>query len=688
MSYRITSVTDNLLAHINVASPRIWEGRYARYSSLGISSIHYPAPELHRLLAAHNALALCSTALQQLESGRSAEEATRTRQQTAQEVDSFIKQINLTRNHVRAHLCPDQAPVALTLQNFEIADPAFPALLQANFDGARNNLVQSLTAGYQGAGRVFSENLLQNLDQRLKELAGNPRIDSASRREWTANLADHLQRLLDEVSQERVEADKQLNNFQHNAQGLLAIAVQSRYMPVVGGPRKKTALLWADEAGKELTALKAQLNLEQEKQCYEALLHRVETAAAIAVPNPSEIARALLDTENELRKRVANEEKNLEILRNRPNHVLLGYGRVVVIPNQQQSRLWDAITLPYEQFIQDAAVYNAEDYLHRHQQGPGKLIALFLDYCRDKLAYLTEITVDQALESLAQESGDPTAFVRQQFDHLFRLSAALWSFDRGHITPERAAQMDKIINLGFYDHEADVPRYEHIAEDTKARFHIRSDLAYSTTRDPCHIWMLNYAAAIPAYFLNGLREARDAYHEQISPTYHVDSYFEMNVPDLFPAGEIDNKVLRVLGMAIVPSIDVIHDQKLAKGHKFTCDQAAIRQLNYDDPKVWLLFRDMYAEVKDDYVPHRTDNLFDVLANLLRERVRAMARDELRRCIEDYIAKVCRKLESRDFSRLISARLTYQEIRALQDFLEKPPRGYGMDVDKYIDGVLG
>lgn len=38
----------------------------------------------------------------------------------------------------------------------------------------------------------------------------------------------------------------------------------------------------------------------------------------------------------------------------------------------------------------------------------------------------------------------------------------------------------------------------------------------------------------------------------------------MNAPDLFPAGEVDNKALRLLGMAIVPGIDIIKDEKQLK----------------------------------------------------------------------------------------------------------------------------
>lgn len=691
MSLKVASVTDNLLGFINVANPQIWDGRYARYSSLGVSSIHYPAQELHRLLAAQNALGLCATAIRQIETGGSAGEAAAARQRIAQDVDSFIKQLNLYRINVRAHLCPDQAPISLMLENFEIADPDFPAQPKAKFDGEKKSLEQNLQAGFEGQGRVFIESLLQNVDRRLKALAADPRTDSATRREWGAGLVDHLRRLLDETAQERVQTDQQVKDLQASADQRLEIALKSRYLPLLGGHRKRAALLWAEDAGQLLTAFKARINLGHEQECYETLLQRAETDAAIAVPTASEIVKALIETEGELRNHLAREDKNLAILRARPNHVLLGYGHVAVVPRHAEkaiTQMREGIVLAYEKFIQDSAIHTPEDYLRRYRQGPSQLTALFSDYCERELAYLTSITIDQALETLAEESGDPPAFKARQFDHLFCLSSALWSFDRGRITPDRAGQMDKIINLGFFNQEHNESAYSKLAEDARARFHIRTNLAYSSTGDSYHIWMLNYSATLPAYLLAGLRNVRNSYYEQITPTYHVDSYFEMNVPDLFPVGELDNRVLRALGLAIVPGIEVIRDEKLQKGHRFTFDDDSVRVLNYDDPKVWRLFRDMYEEFKDHYNPRRTDNLFDLLIHLLREKVGAMSRDELRTCIERYIAKVHKKLDERDFSRLISARLTYREIRALEDFLAKPPHGYAMDFDRYLAGDLG
>ena len=87
--------------------------------------------------------------------------------------------------------------------------------------------------------------------------------------------------------------------------------------------------------------------------------------------------------------------------------------------------------------------------------------------------------------------------------------------------------------------------------------------------------------------------------------------------------------------------------------------------------------------KDHHDPRKKDNLLDFISDDLRKKIKSMDARELKSCIEKYVGKTEEKLEERDFSRLISARLTYMELKALRDFVEHKPRGYGMDIDKYV-----
>ena len=115
----------------------------------------------------------------------------------------------------------------------------------------------------------------------------------------------------------------------------------------------------------------------------------------------------------------------------------------------------------------------------------------------------------------------------------------------------------------------------------------------------------------------------------------------------------------------------------------------MKAINFGDPLVWRLFRDMYADARDshDLATQGTGPvLLDALKSLLRRRVKALmeaGRDQLRQAVRRHIDVNLKRVADRDFTRLISARLTFREIHELEKFLDH--RGYAMDIDRYING---
>ncbi|BCG62950.1 MAG: hypothetical protein methR_P0632 [Methyloprofundus sp.] len=684
MTDRVDSAVDNLLSAINVGKPKTWGGRYARYSSIGISSIHYPAKELHKLIAATNALELCRTAISQLESGN---EVAVVDHNVQQDVDKFVTQTNLHREYTKTKISPDKSKVILTIENYEIADKSFPSEIDAQIESEQKTFSKQIEQRFQTSGAIFIDEVASTLETELKRIANKPEFNSAYQREWGSRLLDHFTSQQQQVDQEIVNITQSIDNLNKDVESRRRIALDASYIPFIGGGRKKATCRWTEQAEELLTAHKKQLNLNNEKIFYTKMVNRLEQAASIDVPNAPEILQALIVTENNLRLTTDREQKQLEILKNKPNHVLLGNGNTVLVDEALTCTTWDDLHISYEKYIQDQEIHHIEKYFETYQESPDALYNLFHQYCLKQLQYLAETDVDTALQSLKLTSDNPEQYIQTQFNRLIQLSGALWCFDQGRINTDQQLDVGKIINFGFANYEAGEALYQPIIDAAVNHFHIKWDPSYSTAGDPSRIWLLNFAAAMPAYFMNGLSEAKKTYEEEIRPTYHIDTDLEMNAPDLFPAGEVDNKALRLLGMAIVPGIDIIKDEKIAKGHKFTLNQKAINELFYfGEPKVWFLFRDMLDEIKSNYDYRNENNLLDLLTKLLKEKIRSMDKVELRKNINHYTQQVHEKIDPRHFSRLISARLTYQEINALERFLKSEAEGgYAMDINKYLAG---
>jgi hypothetical protein len=300
------------------------------------------------------------------------------------------------------------------------------------------------------------------------------------------------------------------------------------------------------------------------------------------------------------------------------------------------------------------------------------------------------MTVEGALRRNADEPGNGPDYIRRKIDHLFRKASTLWRFREANVRGLRDKHYDQITNVGVYEQEEGAAFLEDAVFAARANRGIIADHAFSTTRDKYHIWLLNYAAVLPAFLLEDQDQRRAVYDNEISPTYHSFKELELDVPDLFPVDDAYNISLRVLGLAITPGIDVVKDKKLLKGqgHEFTFDIEAVRSKNADRPRVWGLFRKMLDEVALSYDKDDKYCLLNMLTQELKAQVGRILSEpdgdkRLRGLVEAHRDKFKKKLAIRDFSRLISARLTYREVKALEDFVN--PERHNLDIEKYIQG---
>lgn len=679
----VNSVIDNLKNHISTQSPKIWDGRYARYSTIGVSSIYYPACELHRLVSLDNAIKHCRTAIAEVEGKDTISQGP----PLDQDINSLINNLTLTRTNIRLGSCPFHGDGDFEVQNYQIADSGFPGLISDAIQDAEKDFVNGIQQSHDDKGKAYLDSILLGIRAKLTELEKNSSLGPAYRRQWIDQTKEIITTWQNEAAQDAQRTQEEENNLREAAANQLSIATQSRYIPLVGGFRKSAVETWAGTVKELFRTINSRKAYEFERMAHESIVKFLDEHMPKTVPQKTDVANALLEAERFLLGMRATESENLNLLRKKPTQLLIGNGNTVVFRKEKKGlSIRESIELDFNEFKKEVGIDKSEDYLQHYQGEPRKLASLFLDHSLKKLeGDLKSISLQEAMETIGQDQGDAEAFITEQIQHLFRLASGLWAFNRGMLTAIRDPHYDKITNLGVSDKETGKERYDQFVRDTKTKYHIKADHTFSSTGDRYRIWLLNFSAALPIYALNDLSNMKRKYESQITPTYHIDPIFEMNVPDVFPANEIDNIALRVLGMAIVPGIDVIHDKKLTKGHKFTCSAQPILDLNFGEPLVWYLFRDMYQQIKDEYNPKTESNVLDILKTLLIEKITSLPEAQLKKLIEAYITKVREKLEDRDFSRLISARLTYREIKELEKFIKRGSGHYAMDIHRYISG---
>lgn len=696
MGVAVTSVVDNLLPHIHIDPPRIWRGRNARYSSFGVSSLYYPAMELWRQHSARVALDLCTRALAE---ARDSSVFGAARVQSIQgiqaDVDRYFQvELGVRRPNVAMRIASFPSWAEFLVQDFELADPEFPSMLRFKLENMESEIESTAEEQDRTQARPFADETQATLKNRLKGIEQNPALDDIYYGNWVQSASDYLHGLREEVSREFNETQERISQKSQNAAALLDMAKRTKYHRFWGGGRKKAAKNYETEINAYLQFRRNAAALQIEMEFLDTLLGVLEGSRSSTKDRSNELEEALNRASRYLLNVENRESKNLAAIKAKPNQVLLGNGSIVVDKDYEHLPLDQIFNVDYEDFKLVRGIHNPSNYLDVHRRGSTELPELFLDYCRERCQGICRFGAWDALDAIDvkrhEEKGEPRGdYINREIDNLFRLGAPLWSFNKSALSEVQQLQYAHILNIGLNSQEMGMQHFNPYVVAAQAKYNLPHDASYSSTGDPYTIWFINYAAALPTYLLTDHNQKRNRYYEEMTPTYHIDPKFEMEAPDLFPVNDLEARVLRVLGMAIVKGIDVILDEKLPKGHKFWCKEEDVLKEYFGDPLTWHLFRDMYDDVLADHNGRSTGSLLTILEKGLRAKVQKILAEEgaegLKSMVEEHISKTRTKLENRDFSRLISARLTYRELKELEKFLDR--RWYRMDIDSYISGEV-
>lgn len=687
MGEAVMSPVDNLMAVVHAGNEQIWNGRHARYSSFGLSSLYYPAIELHRLVSTVAAHKLCQHALADVLGGpKEKDRQAANAERVTPDVSAYLTRLDLTPEVLRSRLCPAGGEPELSISKSEIAHPDGLAELLAVEQAHQARL---LDERIQADSQRLVDQARQSLGQKIVDLSATPALGDAYARQWIGAAASQVEAWSQAAAKERVDLAASIEELRTSCAKKQQDAQTCSFLFGLGTSRKAAVESWLTTAMDLLRKLREEQSSAALKAFFDELLTFLQGKRPQTGESDNEVVLALRRCEVRLRDAVNVEIGNLRLLRDQAGQVLIGNGEIVVVPGDTISTtLSDNIPIGFEEFKIACNIHTPQDYAANRGQDAESLEALFLKFCRTRFEHLKEITVLEAMTAIGDQSGDRAGYFTRQVGHLFRLASPLWSYNRAQLTAERQAHFGRVAILGVEDRQTGKNALDSFAEAVKRKdVLVMNDHSYTTTGDPRHVWLLSFVAPLPMYIIGDMAGHKIRYEGEITPSYHIDKRLEMDVPDLFPSGQFDNVALRVLGMAIVRGIDVIHDEKLAKGHKFTCSASELMARNYDEPKVWMLFRDLYNEVKDD-MPAQADGLLNTLRGLLKARVGEFAgrRAELKTLIEKHIAQMREKMQRRDFSKLVSARLTYREIQELGLFIKtKSQGGYDMDIDAYLRG---
>lgn len=655
---------DNIIGTFAALPPGLWSGRFPHYTSFGVSALYYPAKENHAIQSLTSAIALLDEAKIFCKTSGAVSSA-----DVTHELDSFLDDIQLDSDNPQAFASRLLGITGSDLQVKVPQDFDYGSRgIESRITSFKNQYMNRLDRILKDREETYYSEQRDELRSKIRERAtiyrkaeisgGRPTLFTIS---WLGQLqksltemGEHYNRTIRGCDTEDTafsESEKvQLESIKMGSDNIFRRTRQEgfeKYTQILGQLLDLRAKRKTSE-----TAVRIVRDMQDEVESQMATA-RVSTVKGDDVNINLNMAHGILQN------KLNNIGKAFRQRKNNPFEVIVGEEDALYYHKEKK----ELPQLTFEGFKKEMGINSPTDLYKK----PDEIENLFLEYAKGKWHFLLDTTIDNVLEYHAKNSPD---YITTQFRHALRLSSALWSYNRGLLTPERQANMYHIVVCGHRSSQDGKTIYQGTIDNIGASMNMQYAPTWSSTDDPHRIVILRYAVSLPGYALSSMQEYRKRYELQVLPPTHFDKRFRFGLGDLFPDQFGEDLAFRILTLAIVPGIEVITDEKVKKGHRYTIDYPD--ELNDDyEPVTFDSFIDLFAYLLEN------DHVVKILMDKIVARVEEKGAAALKPVIETYLRKMQERFKSTDFTKQITGKYYYKEINLLKELLVCLERGKSM-----------
>jgi len=291
-----------------------------------------------------------------------------------------------------------------------------------------------------------------------------------------------------------------------------------------------------------------------------------------------------------------------------------------------------------------------------------QLQEMFMRYARQRLKPATDVSVLEVLQELEKRKEGTIADTMTQ---AVRNSSLLLPIDDDKLAAKQNLLAEFTVIGGENSDELATILKNHIPQSTQVQN------LWASTGDKYRITICNYFAAIPLHVLKDTREIRSAYLERIYPPAHVSKNFVFELPDILPESYVETRTLRLLSLIMLGAAGLITRVQRRNGTKYyRMDPKVMGKDAFVDEEELQLpgkpgkFYSLYEEVcKDDALQERLEQA------LLKLDQEPGFYEKLLEDMEKTYNEFKDKLKAKDFHKMITGNLYYQQAAFYRDMLK-------------------
>ncbi len=570
------SVYDNIISLKNGLSPSDWDGSSAIYSTIGVSTIRYPAPEMHRAVVCQRTADMLHQIRQEIVAAATSVE--QTPPEVVEAVEAIVQQYNLRPDPNKKPGLGLFAPAG-GIARVELDNDDFSTL--ETRDDVLGLVNPQAIRICQLAGKAFAERQLelqQTLWNAIKETLDKKPLNQqqcmlATFIATLAEFANTLTRMTAIAHTVQTDAESR----KHAARD--RFPAQSTMLGRMTGRMRACARTFVDAANVLIDAELTVKALQQTVDLFAALRKNLEELVAEhgqTQTKEQRLASTLEAIANGLAAESMTHMPTRGSTRRRFEFVLgvddLSEGEnpyfwfLAEHPVPTADQLWSQAKLDEQLGVAAARTLVPHDYVARLQN-------FVADKCRSILSQSVIEVIKQNQEKARKENKDnPTPGL---FKRALSRSTLLLPLRNEVIGLNRERSIKEFVIAGIGQ-----PVNKEIAMVTQAENdqdffekalpdHEKEKVKVTFTSDPYQISFTRYLAIFPLHAVGGMADLRHAYNERVLPPSHIDRKDIFKLVDPLPEDEAHQGALKLLALSLMDCFGLIrHIHKEEGGSYF------------------------------------------------------------------------------------------------------------------------
>lgn len=663
------SITNNIKTVLTQETEANWGGKKPYYSSIGASTILYPATKHFRRLSLFYSLMLIDKGIEKYRGFEKTETDRLIEKAIENDVETFLTEVKLKEENdyiidrlIPEDSCSAEFPIPEDIPRKEIVDR-----LKALTDTCRKELKECIESEINKNSASLIEKALNDINEKLENVRNRQGLGYAINfsRHLVAKIQGYKDSLrVPEIENHKKEIDRLLDE---QKRALLNIPKAFKITDRLLGKDKEIIRKYKGLVEEELYHQRDAARKERALYVYGELTGKLEKFIEDVTSSLPKVLRKLETIKAMIKKDIEGLKSVLFHKEHQYDVQVPSFGKIAYVkkPGFSDIEVHDVVDFgeilkekgiepEWDKFLRDSGLTNKEINAVRDEE----LLQKISEYSKKKVDFINDITVEDVLMEEMDRRNDKD-YIKKKVKEASELAAPYW-FHRARTT-DMGMRMQNLFIIGTHKEKT-------ILKNEVSFLTYKSQSPdFAVTNDPHRIYFYKYTVPLAAYLLVDMEKYKKEYIEcPVKMTPHIEKDLHLLCDDLFPETIGEQYFLRLFSLAYCMG-DIVMKTK-STGEKI---------VTIDNKMYGKSFYEAFSNFKDEQSLKLRENMKELVIEKIKKE-----QEKSYKLISECIENLNEKLKL-DGSMPIGESITLYKIRAVLEDFQRHVEG-GKDIETFLE----